>query len=378
MNILVAPDSFKHSMTSKEAGEAIFSGAKKAIPKIIGHLIPLSDGGEGFTECMVSSKKGRFVQVEVHDALMRKIVAKIGLIESETTAIIELAEAAGIELLKKEERNPLITTTFGVGELISKALDMNCKKLIIGLGGSATNDAGAGLAMALGIRFYDKDNQKIGFGGGELGKIQQIDFSDIDKRINSAEIIIASDVKNILYGPGGASLVFGPQKGADDKTALLLDRNLNHYSNLLEKLFKKDIGKIPGSGAAGGTSASLLAFFRTTIIPGFELIKEATKLESLIPACDLIVTGEGKMDGQTAMGKAPGEIARLGLKYKKPVIGFTGVLGDDYKRLYDIGFSEIRSICSSFSIEDSIRNGKLLLEKNSEEFFRSYFSQYGS
>lgn len=371
MKVLIAPDSFKHSITAKEAAEAIYRGARKVFPELDAILMPLSDGGEGFTETLVTSAGGVFADVKVHDALMRNIGARIGLLPDGNTAIVELAEASGIELLSKDELNPMVTSTFGVGELILAALDNGCKKIIIGLGGSATNDGGVGMARALGVRFYDEGGRELGHGGGALGNLARIDASGLDQRLAITKIVVACDVTNVLYGPHGASLVYGPQKGADASMAEQLDRNLEHYAQKLKLFCGCEIGTIPGSGAAGGSASSLMAFLGASIVPGFNLVKDILNLEEIIRTSTLIVTGEGRIDKQTAFGKVPGALAKLASHYHVPVVAFAGLLGEGYEELYKKGFTSINSIIDlPMPIEEAIHKGALLLEKASERFFR--------
>lgn len=373
MKILIAPDSFKHSLTAKEAAQSVYKGAKHVFPEIEAEIVPLSDGGEGFTEAILEGAGGQFKKVETHDALMRKIEARIGIIDEGRTAVIELAVAAGIEHLTKDELNPWIATTYGVGELIKAGLDHGCKKLIVGLGGSATNDAGVGMAQALGIKFLNTKGQEIGCGGGEVGNIVRIDTSYVDSRLKNVEILVACDVTNILYGKEGASMVYGPQKGADMEMVQKLDQHLEHYAKLLSVVTSRDIGSIPGSGAAGGTAASLMAFFNATLVPGFNVVKEVTQLEKKIKWCDLVITGEGKMDFQTKFGKAPHSIAQLASRYNKPVVAFAGTLGNGYEALLEDGFSFIIEITTkSMLLEDALKNAKILLEQASERFFKNY------
>jgi glycerate kinase len=370
MKILIAPDSFKNSMTAKVAAAAIAEGARKVFPGIELLSVPLSDGGEGFTESVIGSAGGTYIEVPSHDALMRNIRTRIGLTDDKRTAIIELAAAAGIERLTNEELNPLVATTYGVGELVHEALNLHCNKIVIGLGGSATNDGGVGLATALGVRFLDGNEEPVGLGADALDNIRRIDISNLDPRLANTEVVIACDVTNVLCGPEGASAVYGPQKGATPAMVIALDNKLAHYASLLKQQFGKDFGVIPGSGAAGGTATSLLVFTKSHIVPGFDVVKEITKLEEKINDFDLVITGEGKIDSQTAFGKAPGKIAELASKHRIPVAAFAGILGDGYETLYQKGFSVISSIVDpSMPLAYALANGPQLLAQATERFF---------
>lgn len=335
MKILLAPDSFKGSLSSKEVCHAMENGIKRVIDAEI-ISIPIADGGEGTVEALVYAVGGEIIKSDVTGPLGEKVEAFYGILK-DGTAVIEMAACAGLYLIPEEKRNPLKTTTYGVGELIKLALDRGCRKFIIGIGGSATNDGGVGMAQALGARFLDKDGNEIGFGGGELYKIEKIDISSIDKRIYESEFIVASDVDNPLCGEKGASYVYGPQKGATPEMIKILDENLRHLAYEAKKVIEKDYSEVPGAGAAGGLGFGLMAFLGAKLKRGIDIIIETTRLEEKIKEVDLVITGEGNTDFQTAFGKAPAGIAKLAKKYNKPVIILSGGLGKDYKSLYDIG-----------------------------------------
>ena len=364
MNILIAPDSFKDSLSAKKVAEAIGQGIRLESPEAEIKILPMADGGEGTVEALADASQGKIIKVSVEDALRRPINAKLGLSGNGETAIIEMAAASGIEHLQSGECNPWKTTTFGTGQLIKHALDQECRKVIIGIGGSATNDGGVGMAMALGIKFTDDSGNEKGIGGGELSEISSIDISGLDNRVSSTEFIVACDVTNPLTGPEGASYVYGPQKGADSKMVKRLDDNLRHFALLLKDKLNKDVEHVPGAGAAGGLGAGLMAFLDARLMKGFEIIREETRLDVAIRWADLVITGEGKIDVQTQFGKTPMGVAGVAKKYNKPVIAFAGTLGEGYEELYPLGFDAIFSIIDKpMELKEALINAPFLLER---------------
>ena len=305
MKFILAPDSFKESMSSKEACIAMEKGIKKVIKDAVCIHVPMADGGEGTMESLVDATYGKVYEVYVTGPLGNKTKAHYGILGDNKTAVIEIAEASGIQLVNREDRNPLITTTYGVGEIIKEALDMNVEKIIIGLGGSVTNDGGVGMLQALGASFKNKDGKEIKFGGGELGNLYKIDLSKFDKRIFNVDIEVACDVKNPLTGENGASHVFGPQKGATKNIVEILDRNLKHYANVVKRDLGKDIDNIEGAGAAGGLGAALLGFCNAKLQSGIDLVIKYAMLDERLRDADFIFTGEGAIDFQTKFGKTP-------------------------------------------------------------------------
>ncbi|KUK07936.1 MAG: Glycerate kinase, partial [Caldanaerobacter subterraneus] len=332
--------------------------------------VPMADGGEGTVESLVDATGGKIIKTNVKDPLFRDIESFYGILGDGKTAVIEMAAASGLYLLKDYERNPMITTTYGTGQLIKDALDRGCRRFIIAIGGSATNDGGAGMATVLGVKFYDKDGREIGLGGGALSKIYSIDTSNLDYRLKECRFIVACDVANPLIGENGASRVYGPQKGATKEMVEVLDKNLEHYGKLLEKYFNKKIIDVPGSGAAGGLGAGLMAFLNAQLKNGIEIIIETLKLEEKIKEADIVISGEGKIDFQTAFGKTISGIAKLCKKHNKPLIVIAGTV-EDIENLYEIGVSSIFSIVEKpMSLEDAIKNAPTLLEKSAERIFR--------
>jgi glycerate kinase len=371
MNILICPDKFKESLTATEVAESIQRGILKALPQAQCKSIPVADGGEGTVQALVKATGGRLVYKKAHDPLMRMIDSYFGVSGDNTKAFIEMSAASGLALLQPSERDPLKTTTFGTGELILAAMNNGCREIIIGIGGSATVDGGTGMAQAMGVRFFDRDEKEIQACGGTMGMIEKIDMSGMDARLAECRIEVASDVTNVLYGKEGAAFVFGPQKGADPGAVNELDKKLRHLAGIIKNQLNKDIGFVPGAGAAGGLGAGIMAFLNGNIRKGFELVADVTGLSSWIEWADIVVTGEGKIDSQTLYGKAPVGVARMAASYKKPVIAFTGALGEGYDRLYEEGFLSVVPIADRpMTIEESMRNAAVLLEQAAERAFR--------
>jgi glycerate kinase len=371
MNVLIAPDSFKGSLSSKEVSNAIEKGFKKVLPQSNTKKVPIADGGEGTVESVIESAGGRIYRVVVHDPLMRRISSFFGILDDGKTAVIEMAAASGIGLLRREEQDPWYTTSYGTGELIKAALDRKCSTIILGIGGSATNDAGAGMLSALGVKLTDKTGSVIKPGGGFLSEISSIDVSDLDKRINNTKMLVACDVNNPLTGESGSSFVYGPQKGADKDMILKLDNNLKHFASLVKKIHGRDIETIPGSGAAGGIGGGLLGFLDAELMPGFELISQVIKLEKFIKDSHLVITGEGKIDNQTIYGKAPAGILKLAKKYNIPVIAVTGQLESGSDELYEMGFQVIMPIVDKpMNLEEAFKSASFLLEDTGERIAR--------
>ncbi len=376
MNILIAPDSFKDSLSAQKAGEAIYNGITSMPGEWNIQILPMADGGEGTVDALINATNGNLHYTEVYDPLMRKVRAKYGILGDGKTAVIEMAAASGIELLNSEERNPWITSSFGTGQLISAALDKGCNRIIMGIGGSATNDGGIGMAQALGVIFLDKNGKPVGHGGGELSKINRIEVQGMDPRITDCEIDIACDVTNPLTGLNGASMIYAPQKGADKEMVQKLDTNLKHFAKLVKEQLNKDVDTIPGAGAAGGLGAGFLAFTQAVLKPGFEIVRRETKLDDHIQWADLVITGEGKIDFQTQFGKTPMGVARVAKKYDKPVIAIAGTLGEGYQELYFLGFDSIVSIIDKpMSLQEALITAPQLLERSARSVIQLWISK---
>ncbi|AXQ21129.1 glycerate kinase [Acinetobacter wuhouensis] len=369
---ILAPDSFKESMTAEQACLAMQRGIEKVIPDANIIHVPMADGGEGTVDALVSARNGRKVYIEVSGPLIQqKVQAYFGLIENDQTAVIEMALANGIHLIEKSQRNPLYTSTFGTGEMIKAALDLGVSKIIIGLGGSVTNDAGAGMAQALGAKFLDELGQSVALGGGQLDQIQSIDLSELDARLKQTEIIIASDVNNPLCGENGASYIFAPQKGASPEMVKILDQNLKHFADLVESTLNIEKQNINGAGAAGGLGFGLMAFAGASIRSGVEIIIEETQLAEKIAQADYVFTGEGGIDFQTKFGKTPFGVVQVAKRFNKPVIAFAGYVGEGIEELYDEGFTAIFGIVDgACDLQTALKNGEQNLERACENIVR--------
>jgi glycerate 2-kinase len=344
MKIVIAPDSFKESLSALEVAEAVERGFRMVFPEAEYVKVPMADGGEGTVQSLVDATGGRIVEVEVTGPLGEPVLAFFGLLGDGKTAVIEMAAASGLHLVPRDRRNPLVTTTRGTGELIRAALDAGANHLIIGLGGSATNDGGAGMVQALGGRLLDRDGRDIGPGGGALADLQAIDLSELDPRLKSVRIDVACDVDNPLTGAKGASAIFGPQKGATPDMVAILDRNLAHYADMIRRELGKQVGDIPGAGAAGGLGAGLLAFLPAELKRGVDIVIETVQLAERVKGADLVITGEGRIDGQTVFGKTPIGVAKTAKRFGVPVIGIAGSLGDDSTAVLDHGIDALFTI----------------------------------
>ena len=371
MKFILAPDSFKESMTAKEACISMENGIRKVFKDATCIHVPMADGGEGTVDALIESTNGNLHEVEVTAPLGNKVKAKFGILGDGKTAVIEMAEASGIHLVKLEDRNPLLTTTFGTGELIKYALDMNIERIIIGLGGSATNDGGVGMLQALGASFKDSDWKEIAFGGGVLKDLCTIDLSGFDKRIYDVKIEVACDVKNPLTGENGASFVFGAQKGGNKETLEELDSNLKHYAEVVKRDMGKEIDKVEGAGAAGGLGAALIGFCNGKLESGIDLVIKHSNLEDKVRKADFVFTGEGSIDFQTKFGKTPIGVAKIAKKYNIPVIAFGGRIGEGIDELYSLGIDSVIGITPGvISLDEALSKGKENLEISTENVVR--------
>lgn len=371
---VLAPDSFKESLTALEACLAMQRGILQVYPEAICVTVPMADGGEGTVDALISSMQGKQVSCVVQGPLVgQDIHTYFGLVDEGRTAVIEMAKANGIHLLTALERNPMLTSTYGTGQMIKCALDLGVHKMIIGLGGSVTNDGGAGMAQALGVKFLDQYQQEIEVCGGCLNQICSIDISALDQRLAQTEIIIASDVNNPLCGSHGASYIFAPQKGATPQMVEALDNNLKDYAALVEQTLNIDVQHQAGAGAAGGLGFGLLAFANAKIQSGIELMIQHTSLVEKIAQADVVLTGEGRIDAQTLLGKTPFGVAQVAKQFAKPVFAFAGIVGEGIEPLFDAGFSQIVGINPpNVLMEDAIKNAKHYLEKSVFESFQKY------
>ena len=370
MKILIAPDSFKGSIYSKD----ICNIGKKALEKALGNVIvdalPMADGGEGTVDSLVINTGGRYVNVEVTGPYEKSVKAKYGILGDEETSVVEMSSASGLALADKSNLNPMKSTSYGTGEIILDAVKKGCRKFIIGIGGSATNDCGTGMLQALGFEFLDKDGNTIHGCGGNLEKIKTITDEAVYEGVMESKFLIACDVDNPLIGPRGATMIYGPQKGADKNMVEKLEKGMIHFGQTAENFLGKSIIKVPGAGAAGGMGAAFYGFLNGELKSGFEIISNAVNLNEIIKDnnYDVIFTGEGKMDSQTSMGKLVSGISKLGKKYNIPVISISGALDDGWDSLEDIGLTASFSITNKpMSLDTSIQNVEPLI-------FESYYN----
>lgn len=373
MNILICPDTFKNSLDAISVSKAIKIGIEKASKEHYIKMIPLADGGEGSLDILIENQKGTLISTDVKDPLSREIKASYGLIGK--TAVIEMARAAGLDLLDSRERNPMLTSTYGVGELIKHALDRGIRNFVIAIGGSATNDCGIGVANALGVEFLDKYGKPIENNGKSLANLDRINYENIDQRILESKVQVLCDVNNPLYGKNGASFVYAKQKGADEEMIEILDNNLRNFSRVVKNTFNKDISEVPGAGAAGGLGAGLMIFLHGELISGFQVISRILNLEKYIKKSDLIITGEGKIDSQSINGKVAVEVSKIAKKYNKPVIGIVGAYEGNLKVFHDLGMTAIFSIIHEpINLKNAIekKQTKESLITLSEEVIRLY------
>lgn len=357
VKILIAPDSFKGSMTALETALAMAEGVQEANHGSMTVLLPAADGGEGTMSALVAATGGKTIEAVVEDPLGRKITARYGVLGDEQTCVVELAEASGLTLLDEAERNPLRASTYGTGELIAHALDAGCREFIVGLGGSATNDAGIGMMQALGMKFLDANGVELGPGTVALNSLSKIDSSGFDKRIMESRFLIAGDVENPLVGPKGASAVFGPQKGATPEMVQTLDAILTNFADLVERLTGTALHNKKGAGAAGGAGGAFQAFFLGETKRGIDVVLEAMNFEEQLLDADLVLTGEGKSDNQTLSGKTPFGIAELARRHAKKVILISGMIEESDREELLPYFTEVHGITDDgISPEESMSN----------------------
>lgn len=372
MKIVIAPDSFKGSLTARQAADAIERGVRRATPDVDIISIPMADGGEGTVRALVDATGGRLIPVRVTGPLGEPVAATYGILGDGTTAVIEMAEAAGLHLVGTAP-DPLHATTRGVGELILDALGHGAERIIVGLGGSATNDGGAGMAQALGVRLFDADGRNLPGGGAELADLDRIDCTGLDPRVACTPIILASDVTNPLTGPDGASAVFGPQKGATPAMVERLDRALAHYAAVVRRDTGRSVDATPGSGAAGGLGAGFLAFTDATMRSGIDLVIETVGLKERAVCADYCFTGEGRIDGQTQYGKTPMGVARA-MHEAAPacrVIALAGSIGEDAEQLNALGFAAVFGIQSgAVCLQEALAGASRNLERTAEQVMR--------
>ena len=372
LRIVIAPQEFKGSLSAREAAEAMAEGARRALPGARVETVPLADGGPGTVQASVApTRRGRILRTSVQDPLGRPLQAEWGRLDGDT-AVIEMAAAAGLWRLAPEERDPRVTTTFGVGQLVLAALDAGCRRLVVGLGGSATNDGGAGMACALGARFLDAAGSELPPGGAPLTRLERIYVSGLDRRLGGCQVTAASDVTNPLCGPEGASLVYGPQKGASPEVARELDAALRRYAEVVERDLGVTVLEAPGAGAAGGLGAGLIAFLQAQVRPGLEVVAEVVGLHERLRGAGLLLTGEGRLDGQTGYGKTVAGVARIAGECGVPVLVLPGSLGPGWEKLLPLVQGVEPVVGGEATLEDSLARPAPLLARTAEKALRGW------
>ena len=373
MKVVVAIDSLKGSLSSIEAGMAIRDGVLAAKPDAEVIVKPLADGGEGTTDALIEGMNGKRIDLTVTGPMHSPVDAYYGYLADSHTAVMEMASAAGITLVPAEEKNPLLATSYGVGEMMNDALQKGCRNFIIGIGGSATNDGGIGMLKALGVHFLDENGEDVGEGGQALAKVTQIDISGLNPLLKECQIQVACDVNNPLCGENGSTYVYGLQKGVTEDRKKQLDKDMAHFASVTSKTLGNDYRDTPGAGAAGGLGFAFLSYIGAALIPGIELILNAVGLEQELSDADVVVTGEGRLDFQTAMGKAPVGVARLAKKYHAKVIAFAGSVtkeaGACNKEGIDAFFPILRNVCTLAEAMDPV-NAKANITATTEQVFR--------
>ncbi len=371
MKIVVAPDSFKGSVTALEAANAMEQGLCRVFPDAIIEKIPMADGGEGTVQSLVDATGGHIQTQCVLDPLGNEVDAQFGILADGETAVIEMASASGLTLVPPDRQNPLRTTTYGTGQLIRAALETGCRRLIIGIGGSATNDGGAGMAEALGVKFLNTDGEPVPRGGGGLSKLASIDITDLRPAIAETETVVACDVNNPLTGLEGASHVYGPQKGATPEMIKTLDTNLVHFNKVLARTLGQSFNDIPGAGAAGGLGAGLMAFLNAELKLGVDIMIDTVKLKERMKGASLVFTGEGQLDFQTAFGKTPVGVAKVAKSDNIPVIAIAGGIGEGAGAVYDAGIDAMLGIVQApMSLEDAVADALQLIADTAEQAAR--------
>ncbi|ENM5727408.1 glycerate kinase [Vibrio mimicus] len=371
MKVVIAPDSFKESLTAKQVCDAIQAGLARVWNDAKFVAIPVADGGEGTVQSLVDATQGRIVEVKVMGPQGKRVEAFYGMLGDNQTAVIEMAAASGLHHVPIAQRDPKLTTSFGTGELIRHALDQGVTKLIIGLGGSATNDGGVGMLAALGARFTNADGEPIQLTGGGLRELANIDLSDFDSRLQHCDLLVACDVNNPLCGDKGASAVFGPQKGATPDDVRLLDGALQQFGLLTEKVTGKAVLQSAGAGAAGGMGAALLAYTHATLRPGIEIVLDTVQLAHQVSDADLVITGEGRIDSQTVHGKTPMGVAKVAKRFDVPVIALSGCTGENYQAVYQCGIDAVfAAVPRAMTLEDALKESDFNLADLAENVAR--------
>ena len=371
MRIVVAPDSYKGSVSALGVAQAMEWGIRRVFPDAEVRKIPIADGGEGTVEALVAATHGSLRRMDVTGPFGERIAAHWGILGDGQTAVVEMAAASGLPLVPEERRDPRIATTRGTGELLRAALDAGLREILIGIGGSATNDGGVGMAQSLGVKFLDADGRELPDGGAALSRLARIDLSGLDPRLKDCRITVACDVDNPLCGPRGASAVFGPQKGATPEIVAELDAALSHFSSIARQATGRAVAELPGAGAAGGLGAGLMFFSPAKLLPGVEIVLEAFNFVGVVEGAAFVMTGEGRTDFQTAFGKAPVGVAKVAKQCKVPVFCLSGGLGDGAGDVLAQGIDAVMSICDRpLTLDTCMKTGGALIESAAERLCR--------
>ncbi|WP_288437442.1 glycerate kinase [uncultured Pseudomonas sp.] len=371
MKIVIAPDSFKESLSAAGVASALARGLRQALPTAEIRECPLGDGGEGTLDAVLAATGGEVREARVTGPLGELVTARWGWLAEQRTAFVEMASASGLELVPRARRDVRVATSHGTGELLRAALDAGAERLVLAIGGSATNDGGAGVLQALGVRLLDGQGQALAPGGAALASLASLDLTDLHPRLAAVEVVIAADVDNPLCGPQGASQIFGPQKGASPEQVRELDAALAHFATVTAATLGRDVSEQPGAGAAGGVGFAALAFLQATFRPGIEVVAELVGLEEALQDADLAVTGEGRLDGQTLRGKTPAGVLRLAQRHGVPVVAVAGSLGEGYDALYQQGLAAAFSLVPGpLSLEEALAQAEGLLERTARDIGR--------
>lgn len=371
MKVFIATDSFKGSLSSIEAARRMETGIRRVFPDAVIEYSPIADGGEGTVETLVATIGGKIHYQKVIKPNGGYTEASYGILDN-GKAVIEMAAASGLPLVAPEERDIMKATTYGAGQLLKAALDAGCRQILIGIGGSATNDGGVGMAQALGASFKNKDGKEVGFGGGSLADIVDIDLSGLDQRLMDTEITVMCDVTNPLYGENGAARIYGPQKGATEEQIKELDEGLKNLADVTERVLGKDFRWIKGAGAAGGLGMGMKAFLNANLKPGIEAIMDASNIDEKIKKADVVVTGEGRIDNQSVCGKVIDGIAKRARVYNKPVIAVVGSAESDISEVYAAGIESVEAaVCRNMSVSYAMNEASTLVADAAERIMRS-------
>ena len=371
MKIVLAPQTFKGSISALDVAHAMSEGVHRVFPDAETVIVPVADGGDGTLETLVEGSEGEIREFEVTGPMGTPVVANWGAMGDGNTALIEMARTSGLALVAIEDRNPLVSTTYGLGEAIRFAMDEGFRRFIVGIGGSATNDAGGGMAQALGAHLLDADGNELPYGGAALAQLDRIDVSDIDPRVNESEFQVACDVNNPLTGPEGASAIYGPQKGATPEMVEQLDAALAHFAKIVKRDIGADVNDVAGAGAAGGLGGGMIAFLRGELKPGVDIVLDAVKLNSALEGADLVITGEGCLDHQTVYSKAPIGVAERASARGIPVVSVSGSLGERYMAVHEHGIDAAMAITHApMSLQEASDQAGELIADATEEAMR--------